>query len=379
SVMVTTGTGGLSASHAKALKFVVASAVSGLTPEQVSVVDSEGGLISSGDDAETPALAAGDRAEALKANVERLLEARVGYGNAVVEINVDTVTEREQIVERRFDPDTRVAISTVTEETTTTAQDERGGAVTVAGNLPDGDAGGTGANSSSQESGTREQVNYEVSETQREVLRAPGAIRRLSVAVLVDGIRETGEDGSAVWSPRPDDELDALRALVASAVGFDEARGDVITLQSMEFLPIEPVGSEALSPTIFDQVLIDPMRLIQLGALALVSIILGLFVVRPILMAAPAPAAPAAIGPPLDDTIGAAAPALEADTLSGGTADDLPQLEIAGEMGELPSLDSLQPAGSGEDEPELTELVDSRIEETAAVLKEWLEDEATPA
>ncbi len=379
SVVVTTGSGGISAGHAKALKFLVASAVSGLSPEMVSVIDSETGLVASGDEAENPALAAGDRAEVLKANVERLLEARVGYGNAVVEVNVDTVTEREQIKERRFDPDSRVAISTVTEETTNSANDARGGAVTVASNLPDGNANGSGANSSSQESGTREQVNYEVSETQREVLRTPGAIRRMTVAVLVDGIRDTAQDGTTTWQPRPPEELEALRTLVASAVGFDEARGDVITLQSMEFLPVVPGGTEVIAPTILDKILVDPMRLIQLGALALVSLVLGLFVVRPILTAPPPPAPrPAALSPPAPFE-SAALPALPgAEPLTG-------ELDSGGytpmgldEPGDLPSLESLQ--DSRPDTPQDTAgLIDGREDATAAVLREWLEDRAEPA
>lgn len=379
SVVVTTGGGGLSAGHAKALKFLVASAVSGLTPDQVSVIDSEGGLVASGDEGESPALATGDRAAALRANVERLLEARVGYGNAVVEVNVDTVTEREQIVERVFAPDSRVAISTVTEETTTSAQDERGGAVTVSGNLPDGDAGGSGANSSSQETGTREQVNYEVSETQREVLRTPGAIRRMTVAVLVDGIRETAEDGTASWQPRPPEELEALRTLVASAVGFDEARGDVITLQSMEFLPIVPGGTEAVAPSLLERILVDPMRLIQLGALALVSLILGLFVVRPVLTAPPPAPAPAALNPPAPAE--GALPALAGPRALDGEVDDgpfAPRMALDDGPGTLPSLDSLGSGGPAADE-DISRLIDGRADETAAVLREWLEDRTEPA
>jgi flagellar M-ring protein FliF len=248
SVVVSTASGGVTASHAKALKFLISSAVPGLTPEQVSVIDADGGLVASGDESADPVLAAGDRAASLKANVERLLEARVGYGKAVVEINLDTVTEREQIVERTLDPDSRVAISTVTEETTSSAQDARGGEVTVAGNLPDGDANGSGGNSSSSDSGTREQVNYEISETQREIVRAPGAIRRLSVAVLIDGLRTVADDGTETWAPRSEEELSALRELVASAVGFDESRGDTLTLRTMEFLPVEPAGTEVSAP-----------------------------------------------------------------------------------------------------------------------------------
>ena len=219
----------------------------------------------------------------------------------MVEVNVDTVTDREQIVERTLDPESRVAISTVTEETTSSAQDARGGEVTVAGNLPAGDACRSNGNSTSNDSGTREQVNYEISETQREIVRGPGAIRRLSVAVLIDGLRTVADDGTETWNPRSEEELGALRELVASTVGFDEGRGDIITLRTMEFLPIEPAGTEIATPSLLDQFVFNPMQLIQMGVLSLVALVLGLFVVRPILTAqAPAPA-PAALGPPRNE------------------------------------------------------------------------------
>ena len=67
---------------------------------------------------------------------------------------------------------------------------------------------------------------------------SPGAIRRLTVAVLVDGVRSTDANGVVQWTPRPEEELVALRELVASAVGFDEQRGDVITLRSLQFEPV---------------------------------------------------------------------------------------------------------------------------------------------
>ena len=120
SVVVTT-TGAMSTRQVRALRYLVASAVPGLAPEGVSVIDSEGGLI---EDA-AAATAAGDdeRAETLRRNVERLLEARVGYGNAVVEVAVETVNEHEAITERTLDPDSRVAISTDTQENSNSSTD----------------------------------------------------------------------------------------------------------------------------------------------------------------------------------------------------------------------------------------------------------------
>ena len=153
SVAITTIGGPLPASNARALKFLVASAVAGLSPEDVAVIDGVGGLISSGE--ETPQAAGGDdRAAQMRERVQRLLEARVGYGNAVVELSLETVTETESISEKIFDPASRIAISTDTEERTTNSKDTGGGDVTVASNLPDGDAAG-GESSSSQNSETR--------------------------------------------------------------------------------------------------------------------------------------------------------------------------------------------------------------------------------
>ena len=150
---------------------------------------------------------------------------------AVPVVSVDTVTESEAIRERRFDPETRVAISTYTEEVTNSSSEAGGGQVTVASNLPDGDGNAGGDSSSSQNNQTRERVNYEVSETEREIVRAPGAIKRVTVAVLVNGNEVETDAGETNIEPRSEEELEALRELVSSAVGYDEARGDVITLR----------------------------------------------------------------------------------------------------------------------------------------------------
>ena len=128
-------------------------------------------------------------------------------------MNVETETDREAIVERRFDPDSRVAISTDTEERSSTSSGSDNGAVTVASNLPDGDATGGESSSQSENTETRERVNYEVSETTRELVRGPGAIKRVSVAVLVDGLRAADPaTGAETWtcllytSPSPRDQ-----------------------------------------------------------------------------------------------------------------------------------------------------------------------------
>jgi flagellar M-ring protein FliF len=194
-----------------------------------------------------------------------------------------------------------VAISSETEERSGSST-EPGGEVTVASNLPQGDAA-AGGQGKSQNSETKERVNYEVSETQREILRSPGSVRRMTVAVMVDGVVAVAADGSRTWTARPEEELAILRELVASAAGLDEARGDVLTLKSLEFqeLPL-PEGTEATASLLPRMGPIDLMSVIQTGVLALVALVLGLFVIRPVLTSAnraalPALAAPLALPP----------------------------------------------------------------------------------
>lgn len=386
SVTVTTASGMLTTSHAKALRYLVASAVAGLSPDNVAVIDSQGGLISGADDVASGAGSGFDRAAALKKSVERLLEARVGYGNAVVEVSVDIVTERESIVEHTFDPDSRVVISTDSEERTTTSKDARGGAVSVASNLPDGD-GANDSNSSSNNSETRERVNYEVSETQREIIRLPGAIKRLTVAVLVDGTQQTNSEGTLVFTPRDQEEMDGLRELVAAAVGFDETRGDVITLKSMEFKPLIEQGSTA-EPNFMQSLNLNVMSIIQITVLGIVALILGLFVVRPILSnpsttaIAPPPAIPPAPFPTGMGNIGSSAlPALTGEIDDGSftppamtTVSDFEMPEIA--TATIPDfgMDDSMAGNSSDPVARLRKMIEERQDETVEVLRGWMED-----
>lgn len=286
SITVTSKSGGLSNVQARAIRHLVAAAVPGMRPEDVSVIDTVSGLVAAESDANQPNSSAEARAADIERDVERLLAARVGPGKAVVEVTVDLVTERETVSERSFDPQGRVAVSSETQQKTG-SNAEQGANVTVASNLPDGNAAAGGGKSETAES--REVVNYEVSETTREILREPGSIRKLSVAVLIDGQLVTAADGTTTTEPRNEAELATLRELVASAVGLDETRGDVLTVKSLTFLPEPPVGDMVQPGLIAGE--LNIMSLIQIGVLALVALVLGLFVLRPMLTSARPPVA----------------------------------------------------------------------------------------
>lgn len=370
SVFLTPNGSGVTAAQGKAVRYLVASAVAGLSPDDVAVIDANGTLIGLQDDVQ-PAIGGDDKAQVLRERVQRLLEARVGMGNAVVEVSVDTVTESEAIRERTFDPDSRVAISTDTEERSNTSKDAGGGDVTVASNLPDTNNGGSDS-SSSNNSETRERVNYEVSETEREIVRAPGAIKRITVAVLVNEASTSAADGTTTSAPREPEELGALRELVSSAVGFDEARGDIITIKSMALQSVMPAGTIA-GTSLLDRFDINLMSAIQMAVLALVTLILGLFVVRPVLSRNPGQGSIAAL-PPVDD---------DSAALTGEvTSDDytLPDLSTAPGSGggdkNKPDSPMLSRGESGADPVDrLRAMIGERQEETVEILRGWLEDE----
>ncbi len=364
SISITAAGTPVTPAQANAIRFLVASAVSGMSVENVAVIDSNGVLIGAADNA-TPANAADDRSQQLRNRVLRLLEARVGPGNAVVEVSVDTVTETESIRKRQIDPEERVAISIDTEERTDSSRNQAQGAVTVASNLPDGDAEKGGDGSQAQTSETRERVNYEVSQTEHEILRVPGAVKRLTVAVLVNGMIEEDASGTAAFQPRSDAEMEALHDLVASAVGYDADRGDVITLRSME-LPAGTMAGTAASASFLDKLDFSLMSLIQILALSIVTLVLGLFVVRPILTkpkALPAPASPAQV------PVAVAPPALsgEIDDGSDGQFRSATQNPRGNDLA-LVERDTSHPVDR------LRAMIGERQEETVEILRGWLEE-----
>ncbi len=363
SVMVTPAGSTLTPHQAQAIRFLVASAVAGLGPQAVSVIDTASGLVIADPGEETAK--GSDRAAELRRNVERLLEAHVGIGRAVVEVSVETVTDRETIVERRIDPESRIALSQESEERNATSTEARAGTVSVASNLPDGDAAGGEGRTESRDVQSRQRISYDVSQTQREVQRGPGAVRRLTVAVLIDGVRAPDASGTPQWSPRPEAEIEALRELVASAVGYDAARGDVITIRSLPFEPVARAEGSAPAIGLVERLGLDVMALIRLAALALVALFLALFVLRPLFLGRRGDAGPLELPRPT----GAAQP-------SGG-----PYLsgEIADDEGDAGSLYPVNADGSRAERPEdpverMRRLIAERQDETVEILRSWMEE-----
>ena len=166
SVSISTISGGLNANQARALRFLVSSAIEGLNPADVSIIDERDGLLN--DLGATSAMSTSrEKTNELKSKVERLLDAHLGPGNSVVEVTLETQTDQQSIRQKVVDPKSRVAISTQISEVTEKSNSEGAAAVTVASNVPD--ASGLGEGSSKSGSENRSATNYEVSETIAEV------------------------------------------------------------------------------------------------------------------------------------------------------------------------------------------------------------------
>lgn len=273
SVAIVTPSGGLSAHHATALRYLVSSAVTGMAPDDVSIIDEQSGLISDPSN-RSLSVAAQDRSAELRAKVERILEPHLGVGNAVVEVSVDTETQQQSIIQKTVDPKSRVAISTQKVENIKSSENSGAPAVSVASNVPD--AQGVAQNGAkSQNNEVRETTNYEISQTQSEIIKQPGDIKRITVAVALNQTALAGADADL----QP--QLDKVRALVASAVGLQPDRGDVITVEVLEFQPIVPMDGGAPAGIAWVDKL-DVTQIIQVAIAALAFVLIALLVIKPL-------------------------------------------------------------------------------------------------
>ncbi|MEM9421025.1 MAG: flagellar basal-body MS-ring/collar protein FliF [Pseudomonadota bacterium] len=287
-----TAPAGLSSSQVKAIQHMTALSVSNMRPDSVAVIDTNRGLLTNGgDDANMAGLDEDKRASSLEATLIRLVEARVGPGNARVSVSMQVSRQREAISEQLVDPDTAVVTSRSRSES---RENETGRetATTVASDLPDGDANAGADESTSERTETREEVAYAVTTRDRTIERLPGEIERLTIAVLLDHLPAL--EGEEATRPRPAEEITALKELIETAAGVDAARGDKVTIQSLAFERpvIEDIAEEPA--TVADSLAAVEPRLWHVGQLALLSVvvlILGLFVVKPILTQGGNPAA----------------------------------------------------------------------------------------
>ncbi|MGO1117876.1 flagellar basal-body MS-ring/collar protein FliF [Rhodovibrionaceae bacterium A322] len=277
-------------SQISAIQQLVAAAVPEMKTDRVAIVDDKGNLLartrSPDDETEITNKAEEARLQLenrLATEVEQLLERSVGIGNVRVELSAELDFDRVTENSETYDPDGQVVRSTQTVEESNL--DSAGGSdpVTVGGNLPDANLGGLGGGgASNQSSRTEETVNYEISRTQRTHVRESGNVRRLSVAVLVNGSWAENEEGELVYSPRSEEEMQQLANLARSAIGYDEGRGDSFEIANMQFSEVSRKFGTAADTTLFGIDQQELIRVAELLVLGIVAILILLLVVKPL-------------------------------------------------------------------------------------------------
>jgi flagellar M-ring protein FliF len=294
SIVVGLSGGELSADQVRSLRNLVAGAVPNLKPDRVTVVDETGKMLAAGSpdgDAGLDSQAAADRRSQIEEHIRKavkdVVEGVVGPGKARVEVTADLDLSQVSEQKETFDPDGQVVRSTTTsDEKSNQADNSNGGGTGAAANVPGqagvgAPAGGANTNNSAQ---TQETTNYEISKTTQTTVQAPGTLKKISVAVAVDGVSTKGKDGKVVYTPRSAEDMKRIDELVRSAVGFDQARGDQISVVNVRFAQeADAIGGTAAGAPMFDFDKNDIMRGVELLILAVVAALMVFFVVRPLL------------------------------------------------------------------------------------------------
>ena len=290
-VLKINGPGRLNAARVQAIQHLVASAVPDLNPERISVVDDQGNLLARGDNVgeaatssnlEEMKLAYENR---LSQTIENLVEKYVGPGKVRAEVSAEVDFDRVTENSEKYDPDGQVLRSSQTVEEGDNSTETGGSKETgVQNNLPNPPASSSGNNSSSQSKKTEETLNYEISKSIVTHVKESGGIKRLSVAVMVDGTYSKGTDGKEVYAPRPATEMEQLKKLIASAIGFNAERKDQLEVLNMRFASVDEGGeTHKAEETFLGFHRHDVIRLAETVVFGLLGLLTLLLVVKPLL------------------------------------------------------------------------------------------------
>jgi flagellar M-ring protein FliF len=386
SVMLTmNGAARLDNEAVQAILNLVAAAVPGLRPQGISIVDNRGTMLARAGEP-VGGSAASQGAEEMRRQteirlaraVEDMLEQSVGPGRVRAEAAVEMDYERINETQEKYDPDGKVERSEQSVNSTSKTTEKEAN-TSVQNNLPNPDAGNN--QTGTQESKREETTNYEIGRTVRTLVREQPMIKRLSIAVMVDGTDEPGPDGKPVWKPRPPEELARLTALVQSAIGYDAKRGDHVEVASLRFAGTDD-GGAAEPAGLFGLHLerADIVRLAETAMIGILALLALLLVLRPMvnrltLTAATAGGGMAALAGALPDGFtGAIAVGGPAGALAGPGAAALagpggvPLLEDES-MVEMANIEGQMRASAIR---KVSELAERHPEETVNIMRGWL-------
>jgi flagellar M-ring protein FliF len=384
SAAVTIGVGGRepSADNVRAIQNLVAAAVPNLKPDKVTVVDQHAKTLSGGD----TGMAA--EADSRKAEVEQriakqvksLVEGIVGPGKVRVNVSADVDMSQVTVQQKTYDPDGQVVRS----ESTTDAksqenQPDSSGQASVAANIPGGAVGAGSSTNSSANTQQESTTNYEISETTRTEVQQPGAVKRLSIAVAVDGVTAPGKDVKpGAYTPRSTQEMAQIEQLVRSAVGFNQQRGDQVTVANVRFPTVDAgEGVTAANPLMgFDKN--DIMRAAELGVLAIVALLMMLFIVRPLLKGAGSGGGPAPMmigGPGVTQVTTSASGQPMQVSVDPQTGQQLALPgPVSGELEQKIDIARIEGQVKASSLKRVSEFVEKHPEESVSILRSWLHE-----
>lgn len=372
------GGSSLETGEVSAIAHLVASAVPSLEPSRVTIINSHGKLLARGDGNESLSGSASTAAEyktkyedRLRQTLEDLLEKVIGVGKVRVQIAADINFDRVVINSEKYDPDGQVARSVQSNSQKENALDKTGkDSVSVANNLPQGSGSGEGASSSNKViEHSDETTNYEISKTVQNQVKEAGNINKLSVAVLVDGTYPEGADGTQTYTPRTDEELKKLRALVSSAIGYDEKRGDKIELVNMRFTKDSLDAGEV---SFFERFRLELQSIIQTLIISVVAILAILLVLRPAVSKMVKQ-----IQPPSERVAAEMAMLQGGGTSNVGKLPNTPPTSDFGTVSEPPvdeiiNVANIKGGMKSSSMAKINEIVEKYPEETMGVLRQWI-------
>ena len=365
--------GSLEPQQIRAIRHLVASAVNGLKPQRVSIVDETGQLLADGASGPNDNAIFDERRNAfekrLRSEIEAIVSSVVGAGRARVQLSADFDYNKITQTSDKFDPEGRVLRSTQTrEESSLTA--ENNGQVTVGNELPGAQNPNNAAAARDQSKKTEETNNYEISRTTKTEVTEAGRVNRISVAVLVDGSYAKNEKGEMVYQDRSKEQLDRIAALVRSAIGFDQKRGDQVEVVNLRFAEApaiapfaEPSGLLGMLQFTKD----DVMYVIELGVMMLLGLVVLFMVIRPLVKRI--------------ITEEAARPPVEAPAVAEGSpaAVSVPSLVPApNNTAALIDVAQVQGQVHAQSVHRVGELAERNPNETAAIIRQWLTEPVTP-
>jgi flagellar M-ring protein FliF len=360
--------GALEPQQVRAVRHLVASAVTGLKPQRVSIVDENGQLLADGEAGDSENVIGDERRAAfekrLRTQVESIVSSVVGAGRARVELSADFDYNKITQTSDSFDPEGKVLRSSQTREESSSTS-ENNGQVTVNNELPGNQQRQDNNQNTPREQSTKteETNNYEISHTTKTEVTEAGKVNRISVAVLVDGAYVKNEKGEMAYKERSKEELDRIATLVRSAIGFDQKRGDQVEVVNLKFAeppavgPFnEPTGLLGMLQFTKD----DVMYFIELGVMMLLSLVVLFMVIRPlvrrILASEMVPALPEPVA-----ALPEPAPAPAQNLVPTNTAVDVAQVQ-----GQL-HAQTMHRVG---------ELVERNPNETVSIVRQWMTEAA---